>query len=200
MVLRGTPGAASYDVVALWRADLGIARQLATYYRPGRAGYGVDPPRLRRRALGGGVGLLISDGSRPWRARRLLARAPDRPRDRRALGEAVPLGRKDLADTQLERCTPGQDGWLLDTSLEGSPSFDRRRQLSSVDGAEFRLRLDPGALRRGDGGEAAGRLLEGTREAERCWRQRDPARCDRARDGPEVAVALRAEGRRQMIR
>ncbi|WP_437329738.1 hypothetical protein [Sorangium sp. So ce381] len=138
-----TPGG-SYDVVALWRADLGIARQLATYYRPGRAGYGVDPPRLVRRALGGGVGLLISAAPDPGvRAGSWHVLPIDR--ETGALGEAVPLGRKDLADTRLERCTPGQDGWLLDTSLDGSPSFDVVGSSPSVDGAEFRLRLDPGS-------------------------------------------------------
>jgi hypothetical protein len=66
-------------------------------------------------------------------------------RDTGALGEAVPLGRKDLVDTPLDRCHPGQDGWLLDTSLEGSPSFDLGGSYPSVDGAEFRLRLDAGS-------------------------------------------------------
>ncbi|XXX81138.1 hypothetical protein WMF30_20480 [Sorangium sp. So ce134] len=138
-----TPGG-SYDAVALWRADLGIARQLATYYRPGRTNYGVDPPRLVRRALGGGVGLLISTAPDPGvRAGSWHVLPIDR--DTGALGEAVPLGRKDLADTPLDRCLPGQDGWLLDTSVEGSPSFDLGGSYPSVDGAEFRLRLDPGS-------------------------------------------------------
>ncbi|WP_437818968.1 hypothetical protein [Sorangium sp. So ce1078] len=138
-----TPGG-SYDAVALWRADLGIARQLATYHRPGRTSYGVDPPRLVRRALGGGVGLLISTAPDPGvRAGSWHVLPIDR--DTGALGEAVPLGRKDLVDTPLDRCHPGQDGWLLDTSLEGSPSFDLGGSYPSVDGAEFRLRLDPGS-------------------------------------------------------
>ncbi len=138
-----TPGG-SYEAVALWRADLGIARQLATYHRPGRTSYGVDPPRLVRRVLGGGVGLLISTAPDPGvRAGSWHVLPIDR--DTGALGEAVPLGRKDLVDTPLDRCHPGQDGWLLDTSLEGSPSFDLGGSYPSVDGAEFRLRLDPGS-------------------------------------------------------
>ncbi|XYI01809.1 hypothetical protein ACMHYB_19425 [Sorangium sp. So ce1128] len=137
-----TPGG-SYETVTLWRADLGIARQLATYYRPARTSYGVDPPRLVRRALGGGVGLLISTAPDPGvRAGSWHVLPIDR--DTGALGEAVPLGRKDLMDTPLDRCHPGQDGWLLDTGLEGSPSFDLGGSYPSVDGAEFRLRLDPG--------------------------------------------------------
>ncbi|WP_438029500.1 hypothetical protein [Sorangium sp. So ce233] len=134
----------SYESVTLWRADLGIARPLATYHRPARTSYGVDPPRLVRRALGGGVGLLISTAPDPGvRAGSWHVLPIDR--DTGALGEAVPLGRKDLVDTPLDRCQPGQDGWLLDTSLEGSPSFDLGGSYPSVDGAEFRLRLDPGA-------------------------------------------------------
>ncbi|WP_437639925.1 hypothetical protein [Sorangium sp. So ce854] len=138
-----TPGG-SYDAVTLWRADLGIARQLATYHRPGRTSYGVEPPRLVRRALGGGVGLLISTAADPGvRAGSWHVLPIDR--DTGALGEAVPLARKDLADIPLDRCQPGQDGWLLDTGLEGSPSFDLGGGYPSVDGAELRLRLDPGA-------------------------------------------------------
>ncbi|AUX41992.1 hypothetical protein SOCE26_034170 [Sorangium cellulosum] len=137
-----SPGG-SYEAVNLWRADLGIARQLATYARPARVSYGVEPPRLVRRALGGGVGLLISTAADPG-ARAGAWHVLPIDRDTGALGEAIPLGRKDLTGTPLERCHPGQDGWLLDTGLEGLPSFDLGGAYPSVDGVEFRLRLDPG--------------------------------------------------------
>ncbi|MGK4005559.1 hypothetical protein WMF31_23235 [Sorangium sp. So ce1036] len=134
----------SYETVNLWRADLGIARLLTTYSRPARTSYGVDPPRLVRRALGGGVGLLISTAPDPgvrtgsWHVLPI-------DRDTGALGEAIPLGRKDLAGTPLTRCHPGQDGWLLDTGLEGSPSFELGGNGAPLDGAELRLRLEPGS-------------------------------------------------------
>jgi hypothetical protein len=138
-----TPGS-SYETVALWRADLGIARQLATYFRPTRAGYVAEPPRLVRRALGGGLGLLISMPPEPGLRAGTWYVLPIE-RDTGALGEAIPLGRKDLSDGVLGRCNPGQDGWLLDTVLDSAPSFDLGGTYASVDLAELRLRLDPGA-------------------------------------------------------
>ncbi|WP_437941335.1 hypothetical protein [Sorangium sp. So ce341] len=183
-----TPGGA-YDAVALWRADLGIARQLATYYRPGRTSYGVDPPRLVRRALGGGVGLLISTPPDPGvRAGSWHVLPIDR--DTGALGEAVPLGRKDLADTPLDRCLPGQDGWLLDTGLEGSPSFDLGGSYPSVDGAEFRLRLDPGSACV----EAMSVRLQGT------FSKAPEKQLDIAANAIPLAATERATGRRWRLR
>ncbi|WP_438020144.1 hypothetical protein WMF18_14215 [Sorangium sp. So ce315] len=183
-----TPGG-SYDAVTLWRADLGIARQLATYHRPGRTSYGVEPPRLVRRALGGGVGMLISTAANPGvRAGSWHVLPIDR--DTGALGEAVPLGRKDLADIQLDRCQPGQDGWLLDTGLEGSPSFDLGGSYPSVDGAELRLRLDPGAACV----EAMSVRLQGT------FSKAPERSLDVAAGAIPLAATERATGRRWRLR
>jgi hypothetical protein len=60
------------------------------------------------------------------------------------LGEAIPIGKKDLSDTSLGRCTPGQDGWEFDTGLESTPNLDLGGTYASIDSTELRLRMDPG--------------------------------------------------------
>jgi hypothetical protein len=135
--------AGNLEAIALWRAELGIARQIATYDRPTRSGYTAEPPRLVRRAAGGGVGLLVAMPPDPgvragtWYVLPIDAATGE-------IGEAIQLGRKDLSDTPLERCAPGHDGWLFDTSLESTPNLDLGGAASSIDSTELRLRMDPG--------------------------------------------------------
>ena len=137
--------AGSYEAVSLWRAELGIARQIATWDRPARSGYAAEPPRLVRRASGSGLGLLIAMPPDPglragtWHVLPIDVQTGE-------LGEAIPLVRKDLSDVRLQRCAPGQDGWLVDISLENTPALDLGGSYSSIDSSELRLRLDSGSV------------------------------------------------------
>jgi hypothetical protein len=134
----------SYDSVAIWRSDLGVSRQLATFFRPTQARYSApEPPRLVRRALGGGVGVLVSSAPEPGDRHGNYYVLPMNP-DTGDLGEAIKLARKDLGGSVPDRCAPGQDGWLLDTTLESTPSLDLASGYASIDSVELRLRLDPG--------------------------------------------------------
>jgi len=139
-----TPGG-NFENVALWRADLGLARQVATYDRPTRSGHATEPPRLVRRAAGGGVGLLVSMPPDPGARSGSWHVLPIDP-STGELGEAIALGRKDLTDAPLARCAPGQDGWIFDTSLEATPNLDLGGTYGSIDSTELRLRMDPGMV------------------------------------------------------
>ncbi|MEO7326948.1 MAG: hypothetical protein ABI193_00110, partial [Minicystis sp.] len=139
-----TQGASS-DVVVLYRVDLGVARVLGTYYRPAR--YGLDGPRLVRRALGGGLGLLVGSGPDPGERVGKWYVLPVDP-DSGALGEATPLVRRDYADVTFDRCASGQDGWLFESTFDSPAAV----QLStpggyvSFEGLELRGRMDPGMV------------------------------------------------------
>lgn len=136
----------SYDSVALWRADLGVSRQIALFYRPTQGRYATpDPPRLVRRALGGVVGILVASAPDPGERTGSWYVLPLNP-DTGELGEATPLVRKDLAGMPLTRCAAGQDGWLFDTALESTPVVDLEGGYASLDSVELRLRVDPGAV------------------------------------------------------
>lgn len=135
-----------YDAIALWRTDLGVVRQLGVYYRPTKSRYAsMEPPRLVRRALGTGLGLLVSAPKGPgepagtWYVLPLDA-------DTGVLDEPIALGRRDLGGAMPERCVSGQDGWLTEVSLEATPSIDLGSAYAPLDGVELRLRLDPGSV------------------------------------------------------
>ncbi len=139
-----TQGPAS-DSVILHRVDLGVARVLGTYYRPAR--YGIESPRLVRRALGGGLGLLVGSGPDPGERVGMWYVLPIDP-DTGALGETTTLVRRDYAGVAFERCAPGQDGWLFESTFDSPAAV----QLSapggyvSFDGIELRGRMDPGTV------------------------------------------------------
>jgi len=133
------PGA---DTVALYRVDLGVARQIATYYRPAR--YGLEAPRLVRRALGGAVGLLVSTLAEPGERYGTYYVLPIDP-DTGVLGEQIPLGRRDFSSVGAERCAPGQDGWLFDTVLEPHAHLELAGGFGTFDVIEARVRMDPGS-------------------------------------------------------
>jgi hypothetical protein len=132
----------AYDAVALWRVDLGVARMIGHYYRPAR--YGLEAPRLVRRAIGGALGVLVAAPPEPGERAGTWYVLPVNP-DTGELGEATLLARRDLAGPALTRCAPGQDGWLLDTSVETTTSIDVPGLPSVFDMIELRLRLDPGS-------------------------------------------------------
>ncbi len=135
-----------YDQVALWRADLGVVRQLGAYYRPSKSRYSsLEPPRLVRRAVGSSLGLLVSaprgptDNAGAWHVLPV-------DMETGALDEPLFLARRDLGGVTPERCAAGQDGWLVETALETTPSVDLGSTFAPLDGLELRLRLDPGSV------------------------------------------------------
>ncbi len=131
------------DAIVLWRADLGVARQVGTFHR--RYQYGRDQPRLVRRAAGGGIGLLIGGVPEPGERSGSWYVLPVDP-ETGAMGEAVTLARRDLAGTALPRCAPEQDGWLVDLapSPDATTNVEVDNARVSVEPVELRLRLDPG--------------------------------------------------------
>ncbi len=136
---------ASYDAIALWRADLGVVRQLGAYFRPSRRYATLEAPRLVRRAVGTGLGLLVTAPRGPNDAATTWYVLPV-DRDTGAVEEPIFLGRRDLSGAMPERCAPGQDGWLMDTPLEMTPSIDLGASFAPLDGVEMRLRVDPGSV------------------------------------------------------
>jgi hypothetical protein len=65
--------------------------------------------------------------------------------DSGALGEPIVLGKRDLGGKLPPRCAEGQDGWLMDTGLDMTPSVQLTSGRGVLDTVEFRLRLDPGS-------------------------------------------------------
>ena len=132
----------SYDAVALWRIDLGVARQIGTYFRPNQRNH-TDSPRLARRAHGTGVGLLIGGSPLPNERVGMWYVLPVDP-ETGALGEPVALGRRDFAGVPLPRCAPEQDGWTFDVAPETATNVEMENARGQVDAVEMRVRLDPG--------------------------------------------------------
>ncbi|APR77821.1 Hypothetical protein A7982_03168 [Minicystis rosea] len=143
----------SYEAVTLWRIDLGVARALATYHRPTQR-YGYETPRLVRRALSGGIGILM--GGQPDAGERTGSWyvLPVNP-ETGELGETVALPRRDFAAASassnntppllaLPRCTPEQDGWMVDVTPDTAVAIDLDNARAQIDGVEMRVRLDPG--------------------------------------------------------
>jgi hypothetical protein len=141
--MNPVPGAP--ETMAVSRADLGAARTIATLTRP-RTQVGAsmaEAPRMVRRALGGGVGLWITTPAEPGRGARWFVYPVDA--DSGELGESIPLGAKDLNGVAPEPCGARQDGWVLDTALESTPSLEVVGGRATFTAIELRLRLDPGA-------------------------------------------------------
>jgi hypothetical protein len=133
----------SYEAVILWRIDLGVARQLGTYFRPAR--YGLEAPRIVRRAFGGSVGLLVAGPPEPGERVGSWYVLPVDP-ENGEIGEAVQLVRRDLAGITLERCAAGRDGWVVDTGFDTSTSIDVNGSYGAFDAIEMRARMDSGTL------------------------------------------------------
>ncbi len=139
VITQGT----SSEAVVLWRIDLGVARQLGTYYRPAR--YGIESPRIVRRAFGSAVGLLVAGAPEPgervgsWYVLPVNTETGE-------IGEAVQLVRRDLADVAIERCAAGRDGWVLDTGFDTTALVEVNGSYGTFDGLEMRARMDSGSL------------------------------------------------------
>jgi hypothetical protein len=133
----------SYDALTLWRVELGAARTIGAYYRPNQSN-NFEEPRLVRRALGGGVGLLMSGTAEPGERKGSWYVLPVNT-ETGELGEAVVIGRRDFAGSALTKCAPEQDGWLLDVevSAETAVAIDVDNARAQIDPVEMRVRLDP---------------------------------------------------------
>lgn len=131
------------EAVALYRVDLGVARQLGVYYRPVR--YGIEAPRMVRRALSGAVGLLVGSAAEPGERVGSWYVLPVNP-DTGVLGEAVALTRRDYAGRSFDRCSPWQDGWVMDVTFETPTVIDLASSSANFDGVEMRARMDPGVV------------------------------------------------------
>jgi hypothetical protein len=138
-----TQGSA-YDAVTLWRSDLGVSRQIATLFRPTQARYSPpEAPRLVRRALGGSLGILFGSAPDPGDRAGNFYVVPVDP-ESGEVSEAIRLTRRDLGGEVPERCAPGQDGWLVDASLDSTPAIELVGGYASLDSIELRMRIDPG--------------------------------------------------------
>jgi hypothetical protein len=133
----------SAESIFLWRIDLGVARQLGTYYRPAR--YGIEAPRIVRRAFGNAVGLLVAGTPEPGERVGSWYVLPVNT-DTGEIGEAVQLVRRDLADVAAPRCAAGRDGWVLDTGLDGGSIAEVTGSYGNFDGLEMRARMDSGSV------------------------------------------------------
>jgi hypothetical protein len=140
-------GGQAYDAAALYRVDLGQARQLATYQRVNDQRY--DWPRLVRRALGGGLGLLVAGAPDIGERVGIWFVYPIDP-DTGELGDAVPLVRRDFDRVPLAHCAPDRDGWVLEDRFSGGgvgfAHIDVEGYGASLDpDVEYRVRLDGGS-------------------------------------------------------
>lgn len=134
----------SYDTVTLWRSDLGVSRQVETFYRPTQARYTPpEPPRLVRRALGGSLGILFGSSPEPGDRAGNFYVVPVDP-ESGEVSEAIQLTRRDLGGQVPERCAPGQDGWVVDAALDVTPAIELVGGYASLDSVELRMRIDPG--------------------------------------------------------
>lgn len=140
------------DTVVLNRADLGVIRRIGAYVRPvvpSVSRYSTpsnaDAPRLVRRAIGNGIGMLFSATPNPGERSGPMFVLPIDP-DSGALGEPIVLSKRDLAGKLPPRCAEGQDGWIMDTTLEMTPSVLISSGRANLDTVELRLRLDPGSV------------------------------------------------------
>jgi hypothetical protein len=133
----------SYDAVTLWRVDLGAARPIGSYFRPIRRADFDNPPRLVRRALGGGVGVLVLGQPEPdvhsgtWYVLPVDTETGE-------LGEAVALARRDFNGGPLPRCAPEQDGWTFDVTPDATMLVELDNARATIDAVELRVRVDPG--------------------------------------------------------
>ncbi len=134
------------DRLALFRADLGRVRRVASLPRPlGRSGT-TAVPRLVRRAKGNALGLLFLAKEGPF-DRRGTRYVIEIDPETGALAEPLSLGRPDLGDLTLSApCDPAQDGWLVELpSADVSADATVGGSRFSLEGFELRARMSPGA-------------------------------------------------------
>jgi hypothetical protein len=128
-------------------ASAGQTRDLATLPRVGLGSH--DPVMVVRRARTTGVGVLVG-GLNAAATERVVHVLPI-DLDDGHIGEIRRLGPTSLAGRPLRACEPGEDGWLVDMGVGGSPAFsfrasDAKRPGARVDDASVRARLDEGKV------------------------------------------------------
>jgi hypothetical protein len=164
------------DELELWRAELGVAKRIASFPRLDRRRYGVAPRvRLVRRAVGRDIGLLVTVPGDPSAggASGSWVVLPVDPASGQ-LAEPVVLGPGDLGGRLPRRCSSEQDGWLVDGPVDTSVVVRLTGHSSYLDSIELRLRLSPGdacveamaartgrELSRADTGRRTGRTSRG---------------------------------------
>lgn len=132
------------EALTLYRSELGAVRQLATFRRLPSPRFRLPaPPRLVRRALGGGLGLLFTQRQGPTDRRGLRYVLPIDPESGR-LGEPILLGRPDLSDATVSGSCGERDGWVVELPLENAPDVALDGQKALLESVELRMRLDPG--------------------------------------------------------
>jgi hypothetical protein len=137
--------------ITLWRAELGVVRELGHYQRfaqrpdGGRFQGSPKTPLLVRRALGAELGLLIEVPADPASGSE-IGRWVVLPinTETGALGEPVNLGSADLDGKVPPRCGAEDDGWLVDAAPSAKPFVEVPGRNNFVSDVEMRLRMDPG--------------------------------------------------------
>ncbi len=130
----------------LWRSSLGTLtrlrrlRRLAPQIHPN-----PSTPTLVRRTHGGEIGVLVVQPPDPTSgvAVGTWLVMPIDVADG-TLGEPVVLGPTDLGGRVPRVCEPQDDGWLIITQPQLSPSLELRGVSGHIDDVELRLRVEPG--------------------------------------------------------
>lgn len=133
------------DALALWRVEQGVARIVTTYPRlRGAVGGSVaEPPRLVRRAQGGGLGLMFAGQPDPSERIGTWYVLPIDLEGGRA-GDPIALGRRDLGGSTPPPCAPHADGWLVDSPIDGLPNVTLTEGRATLGQVEMRLVLEAG--------------------------------------------------------
>jgi hypothetical protein len=129
------------SVTELRLASAGHTRDLASLPRVGVGSH--DPVMMVRRARTTGVGVLVG-GLNAASTERVIHVLPI-DLDNGNIGEVHRLGPTSLAGQPLRACDPGEDGWLVDMGVGGSPTL-QLPQGARVSDASVRARLDEGKV------------------------------------------------------
>lgn len=135
----GTP-----DQIMLYRSDLGRIRSVVSLRRLMTPRFSSAPlPRLVRRTKGDALGLMFTLREGPNDKRGMRYVLPIDP-DTGEVGDAVRLGRPDLADMEVSAACGERDGWVVELPIEPSPYVTFDESSVSMDSVELRFRMDPG--------------------------------------------------------
>jgi hypothetical protein len=143
LLMWPAPSNRGAETIGLYRVDQGVLRQVATFPQPRKRFTASLMPRLVRRARTSALGVLTATPAGVGESSTWLLLPVDQ--DTGALGEAIALGPRDLADgAHLRRCTSAQDGWLFDTYLDAPTVLKVEDERAAFQAVQYRVRLDPG--------------------------------------------------------